>query len=60
MNAALAIPGSLSTLAITNTGADPALVFPAVASVMLAIAALMLHRRRTLPAGLYDEVLREG
>jgi hypothetical protein len=60
MNAALAIPGSLSTLAITSTGADPALVFPAVASAMLAIAALMLHRRRTLPVGLYDEVLREG
>ena len=58
LNAAFAIPGSLSTFAITNTGADPALVFPAIAAAMLAIAALMLHRRRSLPEGLYDEVLR--
>lgn len=58
LNAAFAIPGSLSTFAITNTGADPALVFPAIAAVMLAISALMLHRRRTLPEGLYDEALR--
>ena len=58
LNAAFAIPGSLSTFAITNTGADPALVFPAVAAAMLAIAALMLHRRRSLPEGLYDEALR--
>lgn len=60
LNAAFAIPGSLSTFAITNTGADPALVFPAIAIVMLAISALMLHRRRTLPEGLHDEVLRQS
>lgn len=60
MNAAFAIPGSLSTLAITNTGADPALAFPAIAAAMLAIAALMLHRRRSLPEGLYDEILRKS
>ncbi len=60
MNAAFAIPGSLATFAITATGVDPALVFPAVALAMLAIAALMLHRRRTLPEGLYDEVLRQS
>lgn len=60
LNAAFAIPGSLSTFAITNTGADPSLVFPAIASAMLAIAALMLHRRRSLPEGLYDEVLRKS
>jgi hypothetical protein len=59
LNAAFAIPGSLSTFAITNTGADPALVFPAIAAAMLAIAALMLHRRRSLPEGLYDEALRQ-
>lgn len=57
VNAVFAMPGSLATLAITNTGADPALAFYAVALAMLAIAALMLHRRRTLPAGLYDEML---
>jgi len=60
MNAAFAIPGSLSTLAITNSGADPALVFPAIALTMLAIAALMLHRRRSLPEGLFDEILRKS
>lgn len=60
MNAAFAIPGSLSTFAITNTGADPSLVFPAIAAAMLAIAALMLHRRRSLPEGLFDEVLRKS
>lgn len=57
-NAVFAIPGSLSTFLITNTGADPALAFFAVAVAMLAISALMLHRRRTLPDGLYDEILR--
>jgi hypothetical protein len=56
-NAAFAIPGSLATFAITDSGADPALAFYAIAIAMLAIAAVMLHRRRTLPAGLYDEVL---
>lgn len=57
VNAAFAIPGSLATLAITNSDADPALAFYAIAFAMLAIAAVMLHRRRSLPAGLYDEVL---
>lgn len=57
-NALFAIPGSLATFAITNTGADPALAFVAVSVAMLAIAALMLHRRRTLPEGLYDEMLK--
>lgn len=60
MNAAFAIPGSLSAFAITNSDADPALVFPAVACAMLAISAVMLHRRRSLPEGLYDEVLRKS
>lgn len=56
-NAVFAIPGSLATLAITNTGADPSLAFYGIAIAMLAIAALMLHRRRTLPEGLHDEML---
>lgn len=54
-NAAFAIPGSLSILAITQTGADPRLAFVAVGAAMLAIAAIMLSRQRTLPEGLYDE-----
>lgn len=56
-NAAFALPGSLAIFAITDTDADPSLAFYAVAFIMLAIAAVMLHRRSTLPAGLYDEVL---
>ena len=58
-NAIFAIPGSLSTFVITNSDADPALAFYGVAAAMLAISALMLHRRRTLPEGLYDEMLRK-
>ncbi len=60
VNAVFAIVGSLATLAITSTGADPSLAFLAIAAAMLAIAALMLHRRRSLPEGLYDEVLRQS
>lgn len=57
LNAIFAMPGALATLAITDTGADPALAFFAIAFAMLAIAALMLHRRKALPEGLYDEML---
>lgn len=56
-NAAFAIPGSLSVLAITRSGTDPRLAFVAVGAAMLAIAAVMIHRRRTLAPGLYDEML---
>lgn len=56
-NAIFAMPGSLATLAITNSDADPAVAFYGIAAVMLAIAVLMLHRRRALPEGLYDEML---
>jgi acyl-[acyl-carrier-protein]-phospholipid O-acyltransferase/long-chain-fatty-acid--[acyl-carrier-protein] ligase len=59
-NAAFAIPGSLATFAITNTGADPSLAFLAVAAGMIAISAVMFWRRRTLPAGLYDEILKKS
>ncbi len=57
-NATFAIPGSLSLLAITATGADPRLAFVAVGAVMLVIAAVMAYRRRILPDGLYDEMLK--
>lgn len=56
-NALFAIPGSLATFAITNTDIDPSVAFYAIAAAMLAISALMLHRRRALPEGLYDEML---
>ncbi|PQA87313.1 hypothetical protein CW354_12840 [Marinicaulis flavus] len=55
--AAFAIPGSLSVLAITRTNADPSLAFIAAGITMLAIGAVMLYRRKTLPEGLYDEML---
>jgi LPXTG-motif cell wall-anchored protein len=56
-NAAFAIPGSLSVLAVTRTGADPSLAFIAVGLAMLAIAGVMFYRKRTLPEGLYDDML---
>ncbi|GJL91756.1 hypothetical protein [Hyphococcus sp.] len=56
-NAAFAIPGSLSVLAITRTGADPRLAFVAVGAVMLAIAGVMFYRKNRLAEGLYDEML---
>lgn len=56
--AAFAIPGSLSVLAVTRTGADPRLAFIAVGLVMLGIGAVMTYRKRTLPEGLYDEMLK--
>ncbi len=59
-NAAFAIPGSLSLLAITATGADPRFAFVAVGAAMLIIAAIMIRRRRRLPEGLYDEMLRDA
>lgn len=56
-NAAFAIPGSLSLLAITTTGADTRFAFIAVGIAMLIIAGIMIYRRQTLPEGLYDEML---
>lgn len=57
-NAAFAIPGSLSVLAITKTGADPALAFVAVGAAMLIIAGVMFVRRHVNAPGLYDEILQ--
>ncbi len=57
-NAAFAIPGSLSVLAITQTGMDPRLAFVAVGAAMLTISGIMLTRRRLLPEGHYDEAFR--
>lgn len=56
-NAAFAIPGSLSVLLVTRSGADPSAGFLLVGVGMLLISAVMLHRRRTLPEGLHDEML---
>ncbi len=56
-NAAFAIPGSLSILAITGSKIDPALVFAGVGAAMILIGAVMIRRWRTLPEGLYEEAL---
>ncbi len=58
-NAAFAIPGSLSILAITRTGADPRLAFVAVGAIMFSIAGIMFYRKKTHAKGLYDEVLSD-
>lgn len=55
--AAFAIPGSLSVLAITRTGADPRLAFVAAGLAMLAVGAVMFYRKHALPEGLYDKKL---
>ncbi|MEZ5893369.1 MAG: MFS transporter [Parvularculaceae bacterium] len=60
MNALFAIPGSLCLLLVTRTGADPRLVFAAAGMMMMAIAGLMAYRRRTRPAGAFDENLDGG
>lgn len=56
-NAAFAIPGSLSILFVTGNNVDPALVFAGIGLAMIAIGAVMIHRWRTIPAGLYEEAL---
>lgn len=59
-NAAFAIPGSLSVLAITQNNVDPRLAFVAVGGAMLLIAGIMFTRKRLIPEGQYDESLRES
>ncbi len=58
--AAFAIPGSLSVLAVTRTGADPRLAFVAAGIAMLIIGAIMFYRKRTMPEGIYDEMLSDA
>lgn len=58
LNAAAAIVGSLSVLWVTRTSIQPQQAFFAVFAVQIGIAAYMLHRQRTTPAGLYDESLQ--
>lgn len=56
-NAAFAIPGSLSILFVTGNNVNPALVFAGIGLAMIAIGVVMIHRWRTMPAGLYEEAL---
>lgn len=57
MNAAAALLGSLSVLVVTRTDSDPRLAILLIAGLQAAVAAYMFSRRRTLPDGLYDEML---
>jgi MFS family permease len=54
LNAAAAILGSLSVLAVTETDIDPKAAFLIVAGLQGAVALYMLIRRRRAPAGLFD------
>lgn len=56
-NAAFAIPGSLSVLAITETDLNPRAALPAIAAAMVGVSAIMMWRKHALPAGLYEEDL---
>lgn len=56
-NAAFAIPGSLSVLFITRTGANPTLGIAVMGLFMIGVSALMWRRSKSLPAGLYDDML---
>lgn len=60
VNALFAIPGSLMLMLVTETALEAQFIVLIAAVGMLALAALMLHRRRVLPAGLYDEMLGEN
>ncbi len=57
MNAGFALLGSLSVLLVTRTGADPRLALFMAAALQGAVAFYMWRRRKTAPAGLYDEML---
>ncbi len=56
-NAAFAIPGSLSILAVTGANINPLAVFAGVGAIMILIGAVMIQRWRALPEGLYEEAL---
>lgn len=55
-NAAAAILGSLSVLAVTLSHIDPKAGFLAVAALQAGVAFYMLIRRQRVPAGLHDEL----
>ena len=57
MNAAFAMAGSLSVLAITRTKIGPAYAFVFVAALQAGVALYMFRRRRSVARGLYDEML---
>lgn len=57
MNAAAAMLGSLSVLAVTRTALDPREAFLFVAAIQGLLAGYMLRRRESVPRDLYDEML---
>ena len=56
-NAAAAIFGSLSILAVTQGGLPPDRAFLIVAALQSAVAAYMVWRKRRVPEGLHDDTL---
>lgn len=60
LNAAAAFFGSLSVLSVSREILSPHGLFAVIALLQLGVVAFMLHRRRTLPEGLYDEMLSPG
>jgi MFS family permease len=56
-NAAAAMAGSLSVLAVTRLGLDARDAFLGIAGLQAVIAVYMAVRRARVPAGLHDEIL---
>jgi len=57
VNAGMAFLGSNAVLIVTRTSVSPTQAFLIVAALQLAIAIYMIHRRQTVPHGLYDKTL---
>ncbi|MGV6802268.1 MAG: MFS transporter [bacterium] len=57
LNAAAAFIGSLSVTVVTSGLLEPEQLFIVIALLQLAIVGYMYHRKRSVPAGLYDEML---
>jgi MFS family permease len=60
LNAIAAILGSLSVYFVTETALTPNQAFLGAAAVQAFIGLYMIYRKRSVPEGLYDEMLREN
>ncbi|GGD12825.1 MFS transporter [Aquisalinus flavus] len=60
LNALTAGIGSLSVLFVTGTAMAPHGAFLAIAALQAAVTLYMILRRRSVPQGLYDEILENG
>lgn len=57
MNAGAAWAGFWLVLPVTRLSINPAYALLALSAVLLSVGFFMLHRKKTLPTGLYDEML---